>query len=239
MSTAIVVGANRGIGLEIARQLRGRGDTVIGVCRKSAPELAATGAEIIDGVEIVDPTSVATLAKRLGDRPIDLLVVAAGILKRSSLEDLDFDVVREQLEVNAIGPLRVATALLPNLKRGSKVAFLTSRMGSIADNTSGGMYGYRMSKSALNSGARSLALDVAGRGIDVAVLHPGFVRTDMTGGNGNVSAAESAAMLIARFDELGRNATGQRRVPPRERRAPTLVTWRPGTRGSRTRSRRS
>ena len=208
MSVQVVVGANRGIGLELVRQLRGEGYTVVGVCRTSSPELAATGCEVVDGVEITKPDSVATLAAELSGRSIALLVVAAGILKRTGLDALDLEVVREQLEVNAIGPLSVARALLPAVKRGGRIVFLTSRMGSIADNSSGGHYGYRMSKAALNAAAKSLALDLRPREISVGILHPGFVRTDMTGGHGDLSAEESARLLLQRIDELGPATSG-------------------------------
>src|SRR5690606_27563059 len=125
-----------------------------------------------------------------------------------SLDDLDFDRIRKQFEVNALGPLRVTKALLPHLKKGSKVALITSRMGSIADNGSGGMYGYRMSKAALNMAGKSLAVDLKDRGIAVIILHPGFVRTDMTGGNGMIDPDESARGLIARIEELTLDRSG-------------------------------
>ncbi len=208
MSVQVVVGANRGIGLELVRQLRSEGYTVVGVCRTSSPELAATGCEVIDGIEITKADSVSALATELTNRSIALVVIAAGILKRTSLDALELDVVRQQLEVNAIGPLSVARALLPAVKRGGRIVFLTSRMGSIADNSSGGHYGYRMSKAALNAAARSLALDLRPREISVGILHPGFVRTDMTGGHGDLSAEESARMLLQRIDELGPATSG-------------------------------
>ena len=110
--------------------------------------------------------------------------------------------MRAQFEINSLGPLRITTALLPNLKEGSKVALITSRMGSVGDNTSGGQYGYRMSKCALNIAGASLAVDLRPKGIAVALLHPGFVRTEMTGGNGLINASESAAGLLARIEEL-------------------------------------
>ena len=114
-------------------------------------------------------------------RTVDVLVNCAGILSDESLGDLDFDRIRAQFEVNSLGPLRVTAALRGNLGQGSKVAIITSRMGSIEDNTSGGRYGYRMSKAAVNMAGRSLANDLKDDGVAVAILHPGFVRTDMTG----------------------------------------------------------
>ena len=101
-------------------------------------------------VEITSDSSVAELAKRLNNRRIDILINNAGILERTPLKNLDFDSIRRQFEVNALGALRVTKALLPNLKEGSKIILMTSRMGSIENNTSGGRYGYRMSNVALS-----------------------------------------------------------------------------------------
>ncbi|MCU0975088.1 MAG: SDR family oxidoreductase [Steroidobacteraceae bacterium] len=202
MSTWLVTGASRGIGLELCRQLAARGDTVIAACRKATPALAATGCGIIEGVEVTDPGSLRRLDAALGDTRLDVLVNNAGILSVESLGRLDFEAMRRQFEVNALGPLRVTEALLPRLGAGSKIAIITSRMGSIADNGSGGYYGYRMSKAAVNAAGVSLARDLEGRGIAVLLLHPGMVATDMTGGTG-IPPAESATMLIARIDRLG------------------------------------
>ena len=209
MQTVVIVGANRGIGLELARQLANRGDRVLGVCRRPSPDLEALPAvDVREGVDVTKPETLRTLADELGEASIDRLVVVAGILKRVSLEDFDADIIREQFEVNALGPLSTVVSLLGCLRPGAKVALITSRMGSIADNTSGGSYGYRMSKAALNMAGRSLALDLAPRGVLVALLHPGWVRTDMTGGSGLIDAEESAAGLIARIDALTPEGSG-------------------------------
>jgi NAD(P)-dependent dehydrogenase (short-subunit alcohol dehydrogenase family) len=208
MARIVVTGANRGIGLELCKQLAARGDTVVGVCRKPSEALDALGARVESGVDVTDDAAVAELAGRLTDE-IDVLVNNAGILTSESLDNLDFDRIRRQLEINSLGPLRVTAALLPRLGRGSKVAIVTSRMGSIGDNTSGGRYGYRMSKAAVNAAGKSLAMDLKPRGIAVALLHPGFVRTDMTGHNGMVDPEESARGLIARIDELSLQSTGR------------------------------
>jgi NAD(P)-dependent dehydrogenase (short-subunit alcohol dehydrogenase family) len=209
MTTSVVTGANRGIGLELCRQLAARGDTVIAVCRKSSPELDAAGVRVEAGIDVSDAASVAELAKRLDGLRIDLLVNNAGILRHEGLGSMDFSSVTEQFAVNAVGPLRVTTALLPLLATNAKVALVTSRMGSIADNSSGGSYGYRMSKAALNAAGVSLARDLAPRGIAVVILHPGFVKTEMTRGHGNVTASESAAGLLARIDELTPATSGR------------------------------
>ena len=176
--------------------------------RTTSPELEALGAQVVSGVDVGSDESVATLAKTLAGKTIDLLINCAGILQSNRLESLDFDSMRAQFEINSLGPLRVTAALLPMLSEGSKVALVTSRMGSIADNTSGGQYGYRMSKCALNMAGASLAVDLRPRGIAVGLLHPGFVRTEMTGGNGLIDAPESAAGLLARIDELTIESSG-------------------------------
>jgi NAD(P)-dependent dehydrogenase (short-subunit alcohol dehydrogenase family) len=207
MAAVLVTGGNRGIGLELCRQLAERGDDVIAACRVSSPDLEATGAEVHVGVEVTDDASVAKFKTALDGRPIDVLINCAGVLTRESLDDLDFDRIRRQFEVNAIGPLRVTAALLSNLSEGSKVAIITSRMGSIEDNTSGSRYGYRMSKVAVNMAGRSLAHDLKDRGIAVVLLHPGMVATEMTGRQG-IPPAEAAANLIARIDGLHMEQTG-------------------------------
>jgi NAD(P)-dependent dehydrogenase (short-subunit alcohol dehydrogenase family) len=212
MATVLITGANRGIGLELARQLHARGDHVLAGCRHKSDALDALGVEVLEGVDVADDASVAALGARLSGRPLDWLVLNAGILLVDGLEPLDVTGIRRQLEVNALGPLRVTAALASNLRTGSKIALVTSRMGSIGDNTSGGMYGYRMSKAALNMAGVSIARDLAGRGIAVAILHPGMVATDMTAGFGHgpstQRADETATMLIARIDELTLATTG-------------------------------
>jgi NAD(P)-dependent dehydrogenase (short-subunit alcohol dehydrogenase family) len=202
MPAVVITGANRGIGFELARKCAERGDEVVAVCRKSSGKLHQLGVEVADSVDVADDAAVDRLAANLDGRAIDILINCAGILSDESLEDLDFDRIRKQFEVNSLGPLRVTAALRGNLSRGSKVAIITSRMGSIEDNTSGGRYGYRMSKAAVNMAGRSLAKDLENDGIAVAILHPGFVRTDMTGHQGFVDPSESAEGLIARIDDL-------------------------------------
>ena len=141
------------------------------------------------------------MANSLAGRPIDVLINNAGILSSEPLSDLDLSRVQRQFEVNTLGPLLVSQALLPNLSAGSKLIIITSRMGSVEDNTSGGYYGYRMSKAAVNMAGMSLARDLEERRIAVALLHPGMVATDMTGGNG-VPPELSAAGLIKRMNAL-------------------------------------
>jgi len=208
MARALIVGSNRGIGLELSKQLAARGDTVIATCRSSSPELDGLGVEVHTGVDVTERASLDTLAKAVDPGSVDLLVIVAGILERVGLEPLDVEAIRRQFEVNAIGPLQASAALLPTLADNAKIGLVTSRMGSIADNSSGGSYGYRMSKAALNMAGKSLALDLRERGVAVRLLHPGWVQTDMTGGTGHIDAAESAAGLIARLDEFTLETSG-------------------------------
>lgn len=207
-STIVLTGANRGIGLELARQWQARGETVIAVCRRPSEELQTLGVHIIDGIDVSDDTSLRRLRGELHGTRVDMLYNNAGILRDEHLEAMDYDQIREQFEVNTLGPLRVTTALLDCMAQGGRVGLMTSRMGSIADNDSGGRYGYRMSKAALNAAGKSLALDLQPRGIAVAILHPGYVRTEMTGHRGQITPAEAAERLIQRMDELNLENTG-------------------------------
>ena len=207
MPTTLITGCNRGIGLQLAVQLRDRGDNVIGVCRTASPELKALGIRIIDGIDVSDGHSVQALKAAFGDEPLDLLINNAGILLRDSFGELDYDAMLRQYEVNALGPLRVTEALADNLHEGSKVAIVSSRVGSIDDNGSGGNWGYRASKTAVNMIGKNLMHELKPRGIAVALLHPGLVATDMTGQHG-ISAADSARGLIERIDELNLENTG-------------------------------
>jgi NAD(P)-dependent dehydrogenase (short-subunit alcohol dehydrogenase family) len=208
MATVCITGANRGIGLELARQLKERGDHVVAACRTPSSEIEALAVEVVECVDVTSVDGVARLVDAFGERSIDILINNAGVLSDESLHDLDFDRMRRQFEVNSLGPLRVTAALRPRLGSGAKVAIVTSRMGSIDDNTSGGHYGYRMSKAAVNMAGRSLSHDLKDAGVAVAILHPGFVRTEMTGGRGLVDPPESAAGIIARIDELNLDNSG-------------------------------
>lgn len=208
MGLALVTGANRGIGLELCRRLKARGDQVIAVCRAGSAELDRLGVRVEAGIDVSDAASVAELARRLNGVALDVLVNNAGILRSESLDRMDFDAVAEQFAVNALGPLRVTAALAPLLHAGSKVAIITSRMGSIADNGSGGYYGYRMSKAAVNAAGVSLAHDLKARGIAVALIHPGMVATEMTGRHG-VPPEDAARGVIARIDALTLATSGK------------------------------
>jgi NAD(P)-dependent dehydrogenase (short-subunit alcohol dehydrogenase family) len=209
MATFLVTGANRGIGLEYCRQLQARGDQVIAVCREPSPELEALGVRIEAGIDLSREAAIADLVLRLADLELNGLILNAGILQSMGLEDLDPEGIRRQFEVNALAPLLLVRALLDQLPRGAKVALMTSRMGSIDDNSSGGSYGYRMSKVALNIAGKSLAIDLRPRGIAVAILHPGLVRTRMINFNPQgISPEESVRGLLARIDALTMETSG-------------------------------
>jgi NAD(P)-dependent dehydrogenase (short-subunit alcohol dehydrogenase family) len=205
--TVLITGANRGIGLELCRQLSARGDTVLAICRAGSKALAALPVRVIDEIDVTDDAAVRNLKARLAEQPLDWLVNNAGILDRNELGSLEFASMERQFQVNALGPLRVTQALLPNLGAGSIVGIVTSRMGSIEDNSSGSHYGYRMSKAAVNIAGKSLAVDLAIRGVAVALLHPGWVATDMTGGQG-IPVGEAARGLIARLEGLDLENSG-------------------------------
>ena len=208
MAKVVVTGSNRGIGLEMCRQLSARGDKVLATCRVASEGLRALDVELFEGFDVTDDTSLSRLRDHLASDSVDLLINNAGILRRETLTDLNIDSIREQFEVNALGPLRVTAALKETFSNPSKVAIITSRMGSIADTTSGSRYGYRMSKAAVNMAGMSLAHDLKSHGVAVAILHPGFVQTDMTGGAGDVPPEVSAKGLIQRIDELSLATSG-------------------------------
>ena len=209
MATVLVTGANRGIGLEYCRQLKARGDQVVAVCRQATPELEALGVRIEDGIELTEEVAIADLVGRLDGLALDAVILNAGVLQSMGLEDLDPEGIRRQFEVNALAPLLLARALVRQMPRGSKLALMTSRMGSIDDNSSGGSYGYRMSKVALNIAGKSLAIDLAPRGIAVAILHPGLVRTRMIKFNPSGIEPEQAVQgLLTRIDALTLETSG-------------------------------
>lgn len=206
--TIVLTGANRGIGLELARAWHARGENVIAVCRQASESLRDLGVRIVEGVDVGRDSDMPRLREALADTRIDLLYNNAGIMHSETLEQMDLDGIREQFEVNTLGPLRVTHALLDRLTSGARIGLMTSRMGSIADNDSGAKYGYRISKAGLNAAGKSLAVDLAPRGIAVAILHPGYVRTDMTRQTGHITPEEAAARLVQRMDELNLDNTG-------------------------------
>jgi len=207
-NVVVITGANRGIGLELARHYAAEGCEVIGVCRQSSDELASVAAQVIDGVDVTTDAGINKLKSGLAGKRISLLINNAGLLQDEQLGSIDFDSIRTQMEINAYAPLRVAEALAPLMGQGSKIANITSRMGSIADNDSGGRYGYRASKAALNAFGKSLAVDLKPRGIAVAQLHPGYVKTRMVNFGGLITPEESARGLAERIANLTLENTG-------------------------------
>lgn len=209
MAAILITGAARGIGLELTRQFAARGDRVIAVCRTPSSELQQIeGVRIIADIDVTDADAIAQLATQLSHQALDVLINNAGVLSDESLQNCNAATIRHQFEVNALAPLLLTRALLPNLRAGSKIVLITSRMGSIGDNGSGGMYGYRMSKAALNAAGKSLAIDLKGAGIAVGILHPGLVATEMGGPQG-IAPEESATNLIARIDQLSTTNSGE------------------------------
>jgi len=212
----VITGANRGIGLELTRQVLGRGDEVHATARApaGATELMALGASgrlQVHAVDVTDDASVAALAAALEGVAVDVLVNNAGVMgKMQALEDLDMADVMRTFDTNTLGPLRVTGRLLPSLLRGAakKVVHITSGMGSIGDNTSGGAYGYRMSKAALNMACRSMAIDLRRHGISAVVVNPGWVKTDMGGRSAPTPVEESAKKIIALVDRVGLAESG-------------------------------
>ncbi|AMQ89419.1 SDR family oxidoreductase [Marinobacter sp. LQ44] len=204
----VITGANRGIGLELARHYAREGCEVIGVCRQSSDELAKVANQVIDGVDVTTDAGIDALKTGLAGKSISLLINNAGLLQDEQLGSIDFDSIRTQMEINAYAPLRVTEALVPQIREGGKIANITSRMGSIADNDSGGRYGYRASKAALNAFGKSLAVDLKPRGIAVAQLHPGYVKTRMVNFGGLITPEESAKGLAERIANLNLENSG-------------------------------
>jgi NAD(P)-dependent dehydrogenase (short-subunit alcohol dehydrogenase family) len=185
-----------------------KGDKVIALCRNNSDELNQSGAKVIDKVDVSNPESLEKTLPILNDLKIDLLINNAGVFANESLGDMSVSTLEYQFRVNAMGPLMVTHLLRKQLIKGAKVALITSRMGSVTDNTSGGYYGYRMSKSALNIAGVSLAHDLKEQGVAVALLHPGYVQTEMVNYGGDISAEVAVERLIQRIKELNLNNTG-------------------------------
>ena len=207
MGTVVITGANRGIGLELAKNYS-QTHHVYALCRVASEALQALPNTTV--IEDVDVTLQASVNAAIETCPneIDILINNAGILKRVGLDYNDETILQDQWNVNAMGPLRVTKACLNRLKKGAKIALITSRMGSIDDNESGSHYGYRMSKAALNAAGKSLAIDLAAQQIAVAILHPGWVQTDMTGNTGHYTVDVAAKQLMDRIDDLTLDTSG-------------------------------
>ena len=214
----VVTGANRGIGLEFVRQYLARGERVVAAVREPRSagalrslEAAHPGALRVLACDVGDDASVAEFARALGGGAVDVLVNNAGVRGEwTSLEAMDTAEALRTFSVNALGPLRVTRALLPHLLRAEtrKVAHLSSGMGSIGDNTSGGAYSYRMSKAALNMASRSMAVDLRDQRVISAVFNPGWVQTDMGGRSAPLPVDQSVRALIALIDKLTPSDSG-------------------------------
>ncbi len=209
MSTYLITGANRGIGLELVRQLKNRGEDVIATCRSTSSELNSLGVRVETGIDITSGDSVIKLREKLNDTKLDVLIQNAGVAQFNSLSNLDPQSILHQFEVNALSPLCFVQSMLSHLSQSAKIALISSRMGSIEDNSSGGSYGYRMSKVALCMAGKSLSVDLKSKNISVAILHPGLVSTRMTGFTTNgIQPKESVDGLIKRIDQLTLENTG-------------------------------
>jgi NAD(P)-dependent dehydrogenase (short-subunit alcohol dehydrogenase family) len=204
----VITGANRGIGLAMAKHFKEQGDQVFALCRQTSDALNTLGVKVIEQVDVATELGIKHMAAALVNVSVDVLVCNAGILRDESLSDLNLDTIREQFEVNALAPLNVVASLQQQLQHGAKIALITSRMGSISDNGSGGRYGYRMSKAALNAAAMSLTHDLASKEIAVGIYHPGYVQTDMVNYGGDISANESAQRLVKLINQLNLNESG-------------------------------
>ena len=207
MKNVLIIGGNRGIGLELCHQYSQRGDNVITTCRQSQGKLSDIAVDVLTDIDVSLASGASMLKQKLGDSQIDILIHSAGILTNESLEDMNFDRIERQFAVNTLGPLRVVHAMQDNLAKGSKIGIISSRMASIADNGSGGRYGYRISKAGANAAGVSLARDLQDREIAVSILHPGLVATEMTGGNG-IDPADAAKGIVDRIDNTSMENSG-------------------------------
>ena len=204
----VITGANRGIGLALAETFKKQGDNVYALCRTTSPQLTSLNVKVTTGIDVATEQGIERLAATLQEVSIDVLICNAGILRNEQISELNIQTVREQFEVNALAPLRVVSCLLNNMKKNSKMAMITSRMGSMADNSSGGFYGYRMSKAALNAAAVSLAHDIAEHGISLGIYHPGYVQTDMVNHGGDISADTAAQRITQLINQLSLSDSG-------------------------------
>jgi len=208
MNPVVIPGASRGIGLSLSKLYQQHGCKVYAVCRQASAELMAADVTVIDNIDVSKPEAVEQLAQQLAGIEIDILINNAGVLKNEVLGNIDYASIQTQIEVNTFGPLRVTEALQRNFSSDAKVAMITSRMGSIADNTSGGRYGYRMSKAALNIASVSISHDLHHQGVAVAIIHPGLVGTQMIGGYGDITPDQAADRISQRIEELTLETSG-------------------------------
>lgn len=212
----LITGANRGLGLEYTRQYINDGWRVIATCRDpgAATELAAIDGDIeIHALDVTDHGQIQALAKTLRKETIDLLLNNAGIYgpRPSKLGGIDYNAWEDVMRINVMSPLKVCESFRSHVADSDlkKIAIMSSKMGSMGDNDSGASYIYRSSKAALNAAMKSLAVDLAPRGISVVILHPGWVRTDMGGPSGLIDAPESVSGLRRVIEGLSLETTGR------------------------------
>ena len=201
-----ITGANRGLGLEFARQYSDAGWHVIGTARKpdAATDLRELGVQVVQ-LDVTDAESVAGMATELDGQAIDLLINNAGVLKNvRTLAETDINDVEWILDVNVLGPMRVTQVLLPNLRAGNKktVVNISSGLGSLAQNGSGGLYGYRESKASVNMFSKSLANELGDEGFIVVAMDPGWVQTDMGGPNASLTPEQSISGVRSVIESL-------------------------------------
>ena len=210
MSTVLITGANRGIGLALVKAYLAAGDTVIATARdvSAATDLTATAAEV-HPLEVTDAASIAALKQAVGERPIDILINNAGVASLTGLGSLDYEDFDRSLAVNAVAPVRVTEALMGNVAASDQkiVASITSQLASIEDTAGGWGLIYRTSKAALNMAMRTAAATLAEQGVTTLVLHPGHVETDMGGKGAPVSPTDSAAGLLSTIAGAGKADT--------------------------------
>ena len=207
----LITGANRGIGLELTRLYCEKGFEVVACCRKKSKDLILTSAVIVEGLDVTDVTTYNVLDTHLKSTQFDIIIHNAGLLQNETISNMNSfarNSIEKQLHTNALGPLYLTGYLHDYLKTHSKLVFITSRMGSIEDNTSGQRYGYRMSKVALNMAAKSLSVDLKEKEISVGIIHPGWVKTQMTGYSGYNDPDYVANQIFIRIDDLNLESSG-------------------------------
>ena len=212
-NTYVITGCNRGLGLEFVRQLVARGEHVIGTARNPEGLEGYTESGVkTHALDVSNIESIERFSETMSGQAIDVLINNAGVGVHSKpFESLDFNEMEEFFATNTLGALRVFKALLPALRRGSlkKVVNLTSKMGSIGDNSSGAAYSYRVSKAGLNMATRSLAIDYRAEGFICVVVHPGWVATDMGGSGAPVTPEESISGMLGVIDGLTPEDSGE------------------------------
>ncbi|MCY4190623.1 MAG: SDR family oxidoreductase [Rhodospirillaceae bacterium] len=215
MATYLIIGADRGIGYSICRQLSDRGDKVVSVCMGAGDAYSGTVIEVVPNIDVTSDRAIAGMAAALAARgeTMDVLIHVAGVLGLDELGKIDYGDVRRQFEINTIGPLRAVEAAMPHLAPNAKIGVITSRVGSLSDNGSGQMYAYRVSKAGANMVTLNLHHDLSKRGIAVAALHPGMVATDLTkdfpGDFDYITPDEAAEGLLQRMDVLSLETSGR------------------------------